>query len=824
MGRRFWCVLLTAVLVFSFPLAVSPASAVSADYPLVTAARGEGSPVIYGDKVVWVDGRNDPNGTTGNLDIYMYDFGTNTESQLTSNTAEQNNTDLWGDWVVYCDYRNGQSNGDIFVTNVVTGEEKAICTNESAQARPRISGDIIVWEDFRDDSNGDIFGYNMATEMEFKVPDVGSERFPDVYGDKVAFYRGSMATVYDISEASTTLMGPMYEYIEMAASSVIYDHYDGDTGVKSLRMYSFVTEEEYILSLAHAPYIGERMFSWDGTTLLYTSEEADFNLYGKNIVQNEEFTVSAVAGVDELEPAISGSTYVWRDSRNRNGSNYYDLYTNRFIPGAIPVTTATGIPTDWVNTDVEVTLEVTPTASTIYYYQYGWGTETYSGPIQFGTFEGVNSLEYWAQNSFGEEVHHTAEIKIDKSAPETGISMNHPSVPYVGSASIALDPTDAYSGVATTFWRIDYGTWRRGTQIDCSTVGLHTIQYFSVDNAGNTESLTGTTFSVTPNASPVFTPVQAGDRYGTSIEISKDAFPDGITGADYQGYKTCVLATGENWPDALGASSLAGALGGPVLLTKTASLPSAVGAEVQRLGATRVIIIGSTSAVSTAVRNAVAATPGVTRVERLEGTDRYLTATKVASATVDALGTLYDGSAFVSTGLNFPDALGAAPIAAHKGWPVYLMGGRGDAAVAAAMDAHGVTKVHILGSIAAVPDSVKTTIKAGTGLGDAAFIRLEGADRYGTAAAVAQYGVDYCNMRWDGVALATGAAFPDALSGGLMQGRFGSVLLLTSPTALSTAAEGKLTTNKAVIDEVRYLGSESAVSAAVRTKVQSIID
>lgn len=826
MGRRFWCVLLTAVIVLSFPLVVSTASAVSADYPLVTAAGGQGSPVVYGDKVVWVDGRNDPTWITGNTDIYMYDFETNTESQITSNTAEQNNPDFWGDWVVYCDYHNGSSNGDIFATNVVTGEEKAICTNGAAQARPRISGDIIVWEDFRYDGNGDIFYYDMATETEYSLPNIGYERFPDVYGDKIAYYLASMAMVYDISEASTTFMGGMYEYIEMADGSVVYDHYNAGTQVRSLRMYSFATGEQTILSLAHTPDIGERMFSWDGTTLLYSSNEDgnEFSLYGKNITLDEEFTVAAVEGVEELEPAVSGSTYVWRDSRNQDGSDYYDLYTNRYIPGAVPVTTATGIPTGWVNHDVEVSLEVTPTGSTIYYDQYGWGTETYSGPIQFNVFEGVSSLEYWAKNSWGEEERHSAEIKIDKSSPVTDISINHASVPYLGSASITLDPSDPYSGVAATYWRIDYGTWRRGTQIDCSTVGLHTIQFRSVDNVGHIEEIKGRTFTVDPNADPVYTPVEGADRYATSIEISKDAFPDGITGADYQGHRTCVVATGENWPDALGASSLAGALGGPVLLTRTASLPSAVAAEIGRLGADRVIIIGSSAAVSNSVAKALGSVSGVDRIERLAGANRYETATKVASATVDALGAFYDGSAFVSTGLNFPDALGAAPIAAHKGWPVYLVGGTSDSAVARAMDAHGVSKVHILGSRLAVPDSVKTLIKAETGLGDSAFIRLEGKNRYETASAVAQYAVDYCNMRWDGVALATGEAFPDALSGGLMQGRAGSVVLLTHPASLSTPAQLKLTENKSEIDEVRYLGSVDAVSQAVRAKVKSIVE
>ena len=54
-------------------------------------------------------------------------------------------------------------------------------------------------------------------------------------------------------------------------------------------------------------------------------------------------------------------------------------------------------------------------------------------------------------------------------------------------------------------------------------------------------------------------PVEGTDRFGTSVQVSEQTFPEG---AD-----TVIVTTGYNWPDALAAASLAGVYNAPVLLT-----------------------------------------------------------------------------------------------------------------------------------------------------------------------------------------------------------------------------------------------------------------
>ena len=307
--------------------------------------------------------------------------------------------------------------------------------------------------------------------------------------------------------------------------------------------------------------------------------------------------------------------------------------------------------------------------------------------------------------------------------------------------------------------------------------------------------------------------VDGVDRFKTAVEASRLAFPeDGMC-------ETAVIASGRNFPDALGGSALAGALYGPVLLTEPTALPASVADEIERLGVSNVIIIGGTTAVTDAVKGAIDRLPGVT-VERINGVNRYETAAKVAQRTVDELGPNYSGQVLVATGMNFPDALAGAPLAAASGTPIVLV--QKDLVpedTADVLDSISPETALILGGTSAVSAATQTQL-AGM-VGDV--IRLDGADRYETAAKVAQYGVDGFGLGWDRVAFATGANFPDALAGGAAQGLTGSVVLLTKSTTLEAAPKIKLEDNADQILEVRFFGGLTALTQGVRTAVVATI-
>jgi len=305
--------------------------------------------------------------------------------------------------------------------------------------------------------------------------------------------------------------------------------------------------------------------------------------------------------------------------------------------------------------------------------------------------------------------------------------------------------------------------------------------------------------------------VEGSGRVETAIAASKLGFPGGS--------KCVVIATARSFPDALGGSALAGALHAPILLTEPATLSAALSAEIARLGASHVIVLGGTGAVSDVVFDALAGLPGVALTERIAGANRYTTADKIAERTITEMGGAWDGTAFVATGESFPDALGASPIAAAKGWPIYLVhpNPANHDALVATMEGHGVTSALILGGTGPVPATLET--KLDVALGAAEVDRLAGNNRYTTALTVAGYGVNTAGLSWDGVAIATGEDFPDALSGGALQGASNSVMLLAYPGYLHTEVANALSTNKASITEVRFLGGTGAVPLSIRNAV-----
>lgn len=90
------------------------------------------------------------------------------------------------------------------------------------------------------------------------------------------------------------------------------------------------------------------------------------------------------------------------------------------------------------------------------------------------------------------------------------------------------------------------------------------------------------------------TRLAGADRYATSVAISEANF-------DAKG-PVAYIANGANFPDALAGAPVAAIQGGPVLLTPAASLPTQVIEELQRLQPKRIVILGGTGSVSSAVR------------------------------------------------------------------------------------------------------------------------------------------------------------------------------------------------------------------------------
>ncbi|MEA3020134.1 MAG: hypothetical protein QOI47_1658, partial [Actinomycetota bacterium] len=301
------------------------------------------------------------------------------------------------------------------------------------------------------------------------------------------------------------------------------------------------------------------------------------------------------------------------------------------------------------------------------------------------------------------------------------------------------------------------------------------------------------------------------NRYGTAGAIAGQT--------KFAGATTAILATGQNFPDALAASGVAGQNHpAPIVLTESNNYTKEAKDALKALTSLKnVIIVGGTAAVSDTVKAAVAA-DGYT-VTRLAGTDRYGTAAAIANA----IGAANVGSvggkktAIIASGENFPDALSGGPAGYANKMPILLVHpGAVPAETSQALKDLAIKHVIVLGGTAAVADSTKTAIDGITG-GDSE--RLAGVNRYGTAVAVAKYETStLASLGFDGTGLllANGENFPDALAGGPLGGDPKPIVLGT-PTALPAETNTYCDDSSPKLNKITALGGTAAIADTVLT-------
>lgn len=199
-----------------------------------------------------------------------------------------------------------------------------------------------------------------------------------------------------------------------------------------------------------------------------------------------------------------------------------------------------------------------------------------------------------------------------------------------------------------------------------------------------------------------------------------------------------------------------------------------------------------------------------TTAERVTGPGRVATAAAVARSTFP------DGAetATVASGADFPDALAASALAGHLEGPLLLTAPDAlpDVTRSALTDL-GVGSVVLSGGTDAVGPAVEAA------LGELADVeRVSGADRYGTATAVARRLAAAGALGPDGGArsafLATGEDFPDALAAGARAGAAPVLpILLTPADALADVTHTAIT--ELGIRDVTVLGGAAAVHDGV---------
>ncbi len=237
---------------------------------------------IWGNRIVWEDYRNDPLGGYGspyyrNSDIYMHDLSTGDIIQLTDDPSAQIKPRIWENYVVWEDYRHG--NADIYYIDLNTMTEHRVTTHGSDQISPKIHGEKIVWGDYTDNMFGDIYMYDIQEDETIVISD-GRHRKenPDIYEDTIVWtdYRNYWTGVYE-------------------------------TMVSDIYMYDLNTEEE-------SPFIEEPIHQrnpsiYKNTATWIEYEGKNNNIYMKRLGENK--TVVSAEPSSEEAPEIYGGRIIF---------------------------------------------------------------------------------------------------------------------------------------------------------------------------------------------------------------------------------------------------------------------------------------------------------------------------------------------------------------------------------------------------------------------------------------------------------------------------------------------------------------------------------
>src|SRR5919202_74622 len=88
----------------------------------------------------------------------------------------------------------------------------------------------------------------------------------------------------------------------------------------------------------------------------------------------------------------------------------------------------------------------------------------------------------------------SAAVKIDKTAPVTTVTA--PPTWNKSDVTLTLVPNDNLSGVDKTFYQLDGRAQTAGTSVAVATQGTHSLKFWSVDAAGNTEVAKTVSFGI----------------------------------------------------------------------------------------------------------------------------------------------------------------------------------------------------------------------------------------------------------------------------------------------------------------------------------------
>jgi putative cell wall-binding protein len=320
------------------------------------------------------------------------------------------------------------------------------------------------------------------------------------------------------------------------------------------------------------------------------------------------------------------------------------------------------------------------------------------------------------------------------------------------------------------------------------------------------------TTTATPSLANGVNPrLYGSDRYETSTAIANQF--------SNQTVNSVILASGNDFPDALSASVLAHQSKAPIVLVDRDLQTSKealeyIQAHLQPQGT--IYITGGPGVIGNDFDN-VLSSKGY-QIKRLGGVDRYDTNKLI----VNELNSTSD-TIFIVSGENFPDALSVSSFASETNSPILLVNANSISQQAQNyLNTKQPKQVYISGGTGVVSSTVQSQIQSI--LPSATVTRFAGQDRYDTAS----LGYNKFAMNPQTVYVASGLNYPDALSGTVLAAQNGDPILLIDPSTPlvpdSIATYLTKLHKNGVTPNVTALGGSGVVSDEVINNVVNLLN
>jgi beta propeller repeat protein len=329
--------ILLLFLTSSVVSAFGNASSVASTSTLLTVLSGQTHqqfPVIYGDRVIWVD-------SSGTGLVHLYNISTGEETALISDyiPADGEIPAIFDHFVSWT-HNTGLGYG-VLLYDIDTGEEWCVVSGNGTMAwNPDLGRGSVVWEEHRLGS-WDIYSRDIATgEETILTPDTDDtdQTNPAISNSWIAWqsYYSDTDThdifLYSRVNGNTTPITPGTEdtdelYPAIDGEYLVYERIDPYTWCSDIYLFN-ITSEETLLLTPGTEYTSERTPDIHDGRVVWTGQDPSDYSYELFLYEIDSGSTTLLQReIDQTDPslpAIFGERVVWQQPDPETG--YFDIY------------------------------------------------------------------------------------------------------------------------------------------------------------------------------------------------------------------------------------------------------------------------------------------------------------------------------------------------------------------------------------------------------------------------------------------------------------------------------------------------------------------